>query len=702
VRRAAVVLLAGLCLLGLAGGASAITPPSGFIDTTVTDGLSAPTSMVWDASSARLFITEQGGDLLIVKDGALLSTPALHLTVDSSGERGLLGVELDPNFSSNHFLYLYYTVPGSPAHNRLSRFTVSGDTISAATEQVLLNLNSLSSATNHNGGGIHFGGDGKLYVGVGENANGANSQTLTTLLGKLLRINSDGSIPSDNPFFGTASGQNRLIYAMGLRNPFTFAFQPGTGRLFIDDVGQSTWEEIDDGIAGANYGWPTAEGVANPPNPAFTDPIFTYNHAAGTPAGNPGGCAITGGTFYNPPVAYFPSSYVGTYFFSDLCGGWIRNLDPAHGNAVSSFASGADSPIDLDTGPDGSLYYLEDGSRVGRISYQSTPTMTGFSPSSGAAGQKVTIDGTYLAGTTSVTFNGTPATFAVVWDTKLVVTVPAGATSGTIEVTTDGGTADSSSGFNVTSSPPAAPSISGFNPTSGPVGTSVTISGSSFTGATAVKFHGTNASSFTVDNDGQITAHVAAGTTSGTISVTAPGGTTTSAGSFTVVPPPVISSFSPTSGPPGTSVTINGSGLTGATAVSFHGTAAQTFTVNSSTKITAVVASGTTTGTISVTTPGGTTASAGSFTIPAAPTISSFSPTAGAVGTKIKIKGTGFTNAKNVLVGGTKTKFTVKSDTSIQATVQKGTKSGPITVSGPNGTVVSAGSFTVASGGKGK
>src|SRR5207237_1076002 len=92
------------------------------------------------------------------------------------------------------------------------------------------------------------------------------------------------------------------------------------------------------------------------------------------------GCAITGGTFYNPPVAYFPSSFVGTYFFSDLCGGWIRNLDPAHSNTVTGFATGANAPIDLDTGPDGSLYYLEDGTRVGRISYVSTPTIASFSP----------------------------------------------------------------------------------------------------------------------------------------------------------------------------------------------------------------------------------------------------------------------------------------------------------------------------------
>ena len=608
--RAAVVFLAGLCLLGLTGSASAITPPSGFIDTTAATGLSSPTSMVWDASSARLFVTEQGGNLRIVKDGALLGTAALHLSVDSSGERGLLGVELDPNFASNHFLYLYYTVPGSSPHNRLSRFTASGDTVSPGSEQVLLNLNSLSSATNHNGGGLHFGADGKLYVGVGENANGSNSQTLGNLLGKLLRINSDGSIPTDNPFFSTATGTNRLIYALGLRNPFTFAFQPGTGRLFINDVGQSTWEEINEGVAGANYGWPNEEGPASPPDPTYTDPIFFYGHGSTDTTG----CAITGGTFYNPPVAYFPSSYVGTYFFSDLCTGWIRNLDPAHSNTVTGFATGADSPIDLDTGPDGSLYYLEHGGRVGRVSYVATPTVTGFSPSSGSPGQKVTINGTYLAGATSVTFNGASAPFSVVWDTRLVVTVPSGASSGTIAVTTGGGTANSSSSFTFVP-PPPQPSVSGFTPPSGPPGTSVTISGSHFTSASAVKFHGTGASTFNVDNDGQITATVASGTTSGTVSVTGPGGTGTSSGGFAVTAAP--------------------------------------------------------------------------------PTISGFSPSAGKPGAKIKLTGAGLKKVQTVSINGTACKFSAKSDTQIQVTVKKGATSGPITVKGPNGTVTSAGSFTV-------
>jgi glucose/arabinose dehydrogenase len=608
-QRPGICLLAALCLLVLAGAAAAAPqPPANFIKTAVASGLSAPTAMVWDANG-RLFVTEQSGNLRVIEDGALLATPFVHLTVDWTGERGLLGVTLDPDFDNNHYLYLYYTVPGSPPHNRVSRFTAQGNVAAPGSEQVLLDLNSLSSATNHNGGAIHFGPDGTLYVAAGDNASGSNSQTLSggNLLGKILRMNSDGTIPTDNPFYLTQSGNSRLIWAYGLRNPYTFTLQPGTTRMFINDVGQGTWEEIDDGIAGSNYGWPDEEGPAVPPNPAYTDPLFSYGHGNSDTLG----CAITGGAFYNPPVAYFPAEYVGRYFFSDFCSGWIRQLDPANGNAVTGFTTGVGSPVDLNVAPDASLYYLSHGGNVGRISYQSTPTLTSFAPGAGGAGAQVAIRGTYLAGATAVTFNGTPATFSVVWDTWLVIMVPPGATTGPISVTTAAGTTTSAGDFTVL----PTPSISSFSPTSGPAGTTVTISGLNFTGATAVKFNGTNAQSFTVDSDTQITAIVAAGTTSGTISVTGPYATATSAGSFTVPPAPSISSFKPTSARAGKSVTISGLNLKGTKAVKFNGTPAKKFQVKSNSKIVAVVASGSTSGPISVTGPNGQGTSAGSFTV---------------------------------------------------------------------------------------
>jgi glucose/arabinose dehydrogenase len=379
-----------LALAAVSLQANAATLPPGFTESQFGSNFNgAPTAMAF-APDGRLFVCLQTGQLRVIKNGTLLATPFVSLTVDSAGERGLLGVAFDPNFGSNHFVYLYYTVPTAPIHNRISRFTANGDVVAAGSEVVLADLDNLSSATNHNGGGIHFGPDGKLYVGVGENANSANSQTLNNRLGKILRYNADGSIPTDNPFFNTATGANRAIWALGLRNPFTFAFQPGTGRLFINDVGQSTWEEINDGIAGSNYGWPTCEGVCSPANANFRDPLFQYGHGAG----NSAGCAIVGGAFYNPPVDQFPSSFLGKYFFADLCNNWIRLFDPATGTA-SGFATGLSTPVDLHVGPDGCLYYLQQGNsgQVFRVA--------------ATAGQPLNISVRALAGTGSdVVFTG--------------------------------------------------------------------------------------------------------------------------------------------------------------------------------------------------------------------------------------------------------------------------------------------------------
>src|SRR4051812_8193351 len=190
----------------------------GFADALVAGGMTRPVAMDF-APDGRIFVTEQPGDVRVIKDGQLLPTPFVTLNVSSTGERGVLGITLDPNFSQNHFVYVYYTATTPVVHNRVSRFTASGNVAVAGSEKVLLDLDPLSNATNHNGGAIHFGPDGKLYVSQGENANPPNAQTLSNRFGKILRINSDGSIPTDNPFFNSAAGDNRSIWAMGLRNP---------------------------------------------------------------------------------------------------------------------------------------------------------------------------------------------------------------------------------------------------------------------------------------------------------------------------------------------------------------------------------------------------------------------------------------------------------------------------------------------------
>ena len=303
-------------LFGLSFSASAATLPPGFVETTVTSGIASPTAMA-SAPDGRIFVCSQTGALRVIKNGVLLAAPFVTLAVASAGERGLLGVAFDPHFPLNHFIYLYYTVPGTPAHNRVSRFAANGDVVVPGSEVVLLELNSLSTATNHNGGALHFGPDGNLYIAVGDNAKGSNSQNLSNLLGKILRIAPDGTIPPDNPFVQSTTARHE-IWAFGLRNPFTFGFRGTTNFMYINDVGQATWEEINLGQAGANYGWPATEGPTT--NPAYTSPVYYYGHDDG--------CAITGAAFYSPSTPNFPSSYIGKYFFGDYCSGFIRMLDP--------------------------------------------------------------------------------------------------------------------------------------------------------------------------------------------------------------------------------------------------------------------------------------------------------------------------------------------------------------------------------------
>jgi glucose/arabinose dehydrogenase len=372
--RLVLALLTTLCATGIP--VESATLPAGFSEGLVASGLASPTAMQL-APDGRLFICEQRGRLRIVKNGTLMSTPFVTVTVSAVGERGLLGVTFDPNFSSNHYVYVYYTATTPAVHNRISRFTANGDVAVAGSEVVIFELDDLSSATNHNGGALAFGPDGKLYAAVGENANGQNSQSIANVLGKMLRINRNGTIPTDNPFYTSASGRNRAIWALGLRNPFTFAFNRTGTELFINDVGQNTWEEIDDGIAGANYGWPTTEGPTT--DPRFQGPRYAYTHSNGA-------CAITGGAFYSPLSNRFPGDYFNDYFFADYCAGWIRKLDTA-GNTVVTFATGLSFPVGLEVADDGSVYYLTRGTgastgAVYRITYGSAPPTITMQPSS--------------------------------------------------------------------------------------------------------------------------------------------------------------------------------------------------------------------------------------------------------------------------------------------------------------------------------
>jgi glucose/arabinose dehydrogenase len=385
--------------------ASGTNLPPGFAEMQYASGLTNPTAMAFAPDPCpgsgtpihRLFVCEQGGTVRVFRNGVLQPNAFLSVATDTRDERGLDGICFDPNFASNHYVYVYYTIhqsnPSLPTHNRLSRFTADPahpDVALPGSETPIMEMDELAADSFvHNSGALHFGPDGKLYVSVGNNGFGVNSQSYDTVLGKILRINpvpenADGTnpestFPSDNPFYTFTTQKNRAIYALGLRNPFTYDFQRGTGRMFIDDVGDFTWEKIVEGVKGGNYGYPNFEGPQVPPVSGLIEPLFAYHHFSneGPP---PYGCAITGGAFYNPSPRCngdqpygFPSSYVGQYFFLDLCAGWIYTMDPNQIDVASPYGfhkinlfasgihggnSGDAGATYLTVGPDANLYYI--------------------------------------------------------------------------------------------------------------------------------------------------------------------------------------------------------------------------------------------------------------------------------------------------------------------------------------------------------
>ena len=334
--------------------------PEGFTKNDAWVGGLTDATAFAQAPDGRIFVAEQGGRLRVIKNGVLLPTPFATLAnIDASGERGLIGVALHPDFASNGWVYVHHTTTEGGTHNRISRYTANGD-VAAGPPTALFGMPTLA-ATNHNGGAMHFGTDGKLYVGVGDNKRGAPAQDRNSLFGKLLRLNDDGSIPADNPFYATNTGNARAVWATGLRNPFTFAVRPGDGRIHINDVGENAWEEIDVGVAGANYGWPGSEG---PDNVAagLAAPLFSYRHSATSPPGSgPGGFfigqCIAGGAFY-PVGGSFPARFHGSYFFGDFVTHVIGRVDLANGNAAYAFAKTAGEPVDLRVANDGALLVL--------------------------------------------------------------------------------------------------------------------------------------------------------------------------------------------------------------------------------------------------------------------------------------------------------------------------------------------------------
>lgn len=385
------ILTALILTAGLGTAAHAQSVPQGFTVESYAGGIAMGTTMAW-TPDGRLLVAQLNGTIRVVKDGALLGTPFHTVTVDSppGTERGLLGMCLDPDFASNGYVYVYFTDPTPVPHNVIRRLRASPPTadVSDGSATPIVDLEPLGPDTMHNGGSIAFGSDGALYVAVGDNGDANHAQSLMSRFGKILRYNADGSIPGNNPSSfpgipGTTAGDFRAIWAVGLRNPYRFAFQPGTSRMFINDVGVTSWEEINSGAAGLNYGWTGGDTDGARGMPGFTDPVYQYGHAGSAPSGG----AITGGVFYNPTRMQYPASYRSRYFFADYVAGFIYTLNPDAPGSAEQFLLGASGPVDLSVGPDGALYYLAATGNAGvfRVSYSG--------PGGGASGAASTGSG---------------------------------------------------------------------------------------------------------------------------------------------------------------------------------------------------------------------------------------------------------------------------------------------------------------------
>jgi glucose/arabinose dehydrogenase/PKD repeat protein len=423
--------LIGSVALVAGGAALAATPPAGFedrqlVNATSATGASPAVGIAYEPGTGALFVIEQGsgaqfGTARVRRRNPTTGAVTTALTlncVDSLGERGLLGIAFDPDYlSGSRYVYLYYTrethdsssnachIAGldGGGYNTISRFQESGGTLS--NEQVILR-GPILSANNHQGGTLRFGPDKTLYVSMGDNDTDHQSppaaRNLNDLRGKILRINRDGSIPQNNPFVGQA-GRREEIWAWGLRNPFRMGFDSQTGKLYIGDVGEATYEEIDEGIAGADYGWPCFEANAafrscSPAPSGDVKPIYFYGHNGQTDPVE--GDSVIAGPVYRATA--FPAAYRGRFYFGDYGGGWIRSAAIAANGSltdVQMFIPDATGVTDMVVSPAGCLTWVSilgqgvrDACPIGAANGQPSAEATA-TPTAGLAPLAVQFDG---------------------------------------------------------------------------------------------------------------------------------------------------------------------------------------------------------------------------------------------------------------------------------------------------------------------
>ncbi|MCP3978829.1 MAG: hypothetical protein GY716_05795 [bacterium] len=371
------------------GPAVAATLPAGFDETSVVS-LQGLHQFAW-APDGDLFIATKNGDVRRFSGGSL--TSVLNITVSNVSERGLNGMVADPDYLTNKHVWIYYTAPDET--NQVWRYTFNGTTLGSGVPML---VGPLTSSPGHVAGCLRFGVDGTLFIAMGDDHQGSiTAQDPFDMRGKILHMNRDGSPAADNPYLDGSAG-NPYVWALGFRNPYRFSIQPGSGNVFIGDVGNAAWEEISLGIPGGNYGWAEVEG----PNPqgeaGFVYPLYEYNH-------NQQGAAVIAGDFAD--VGDFSPQYEGDYFFGDFSKGEIYRMELDGSNnpvSVEVFASDVFQLVDLVFGPDSSLYYVERGvgsfpGQLKKVSYvggdNSQPVAVALAtPDSGAAPLLVQLDGT--------------------------------------------------------------------------------------------------------------------------------------------------------------------------------------------------------------------------------------------------------------------------------------------------------------------
>src|SRR6266851_1065340 len=318
----------------------------GFAKKQLAGGLNHPVVFAF-APNGDIYLGEQTGTILIYRNGAVLPTPLGTINTDGSSEKGLLGLAVDPNFTTNGYIYVSYTTLDE--HAQLSRFTVQNDTLNLASEVVYMKGNQLQNS-HHSANDLHIGPDGKLWWSVGDNVPAiTNAQTLTNIYGKILRFNLDGTIPADNPFVNVPTAV-KAIYATGLRNPWRFTFLPN-GKAMTEDTGSSYWEEMNTIQPGGNYGWDFYEG--NCGSCGYINTAYAYGHL-------PIDGAASAISAYTGSV--FPKQYDNVVFFGDYNRQDIEavTFDPTFNTQISDtvFDNAAGTIADLQEGPDGNLYFV--------------------------------------------------------------------------------------------------------------------------------------------------------------------------------------------------------------------------------------------------------------------------------------------------------------------------------------------------------